>query len=289
MRLADFVDDRALAARAEILAYRLLFGPEALNFDTVPYGYRFGILGVGLHAERQAPLLFVTTNLLPAGEIGDANRIEPTASALQAISQEEKAWYDVLAVGTPSPVQNISTRDIIRGRTLGTAGAPVEWTSPTGPKFGILTAGHVVGNAQAVYDRSGRTQLGTVAQCVLPGANGIDVALIETPARSPSQRLSGPAGITGATRIELLKAGAVAHDNVVAKAGWFYWAAYTATYVDLYVTNTCISQPGDSGSVAVIEHTDYVVGSLVGSSTGSLIQDARTQLGAFPSFNGLKF
>jgi hypothetical protein len=88
-------------------------------------------------------------------------------------------------------------------------------------------------------------------------------------------------GQSVALRALLLKPGKTQTDDVIAKGGWLYLTKYSATYLDLYVTNSVISAAVDSGSVAVVSGKRDIVGTLVGSSVGSLIQDASTQLGAF--------
>jgi hypothetical protein len=195
----------------------------------------------------------------------------------------------VIARGMSDPVEQISTGDVIRGSRRGTAGAPVQWTVGGGTQHGILTAGHVAGTATNTVDGSG-AHVGKVAQCLLPAKGGIDVAVVELSSASPSTRLAGPHGLTGATNVELLgPGGRRTAGQVVAKAGWFYWASSSATYVDLYVTGSTISNQGDSGSAATLSGSTDIIGMLVGASTGSLIQDARTQINAIMGLSNLIF
>jgi hypothetical protein len=286
MRLGDFTPDRELAARAEALAFRLLIGPDSLRRLEAPFGETFGILGVGIHALAKQVVLFVRSKYLEEGLIRNAVEVTTLRNALNAVALEGENWTDVIGWGTPDPIEQVSSGDRIRGSKRGTAGAPVQWTVSGSTQHGIFIAGHVAGTASAIQDLSG-TNLGKVAQCLLPATGGVDVAVVELSSVSPSARLSGPRGLTGATNIDLKKSGGTASDQVVAKAGWFYWSSSSATYLDLYVTSSTISKAGDSGSVAVVSGTNEVVGMLVGASTGSLIQDARTQIGALNSLSGL--
>jgi hypothetical protein len=286
MRLGDFTQDRGLAVRAEALAFRLLMGPDSLRLLEVPFGEMFGILGVGIHALAKQLVLFVRPKHLEVGLIQNAMEVITLRNALNAVALEGENWTDVIGWGTPDPIEQVSSGDRIRGSRRGTAGAPVQWTVGGATRYGIFTAGHVAGTASTIQDLSG-TNLGNVAQCVLPATGGVDVAVVELSSASSSTRLSGPRGLTGATNIDLKKSGGTASDQVVAKAGWFYWSSSSATYLDLYVTGSTISADGDSGSAAVVSGTNELVGMLVGASTGSLIQDARTQIGALKSLSGL--
>ncbi len=293
MRLGDFVEDNVLAVRAELLAYRLFFGlygfgtaPETpVGVQQLPYGVQYGIVGVGIWLKQ--PVLFVDTTLLEEGQLLAASSVTRIGTGLASVSLRDENWSDVLAWGMPDPVEEVSLGDIVRGAMNGTAGAPVEWTASGVTRYGILTAGHVVGTKTTVTDSWGRN-VGTIAKCLLASNGGIDVAVVELSSRSPGRQLIGPRPVTSTAKIELLKSGSnVSTSDIVAKAGWFYWKRHKATYQDLYVTHSKISRAGDSGSVAILSGTNEFVGTLVGSSTGSLIQDAKSQLNALSSLSGL--
>jgi hypothetical protein len=185
------------------------------------------------------------------------------------------------------PVPQIAAGDTITGVRTGTAGAPVQWTASSGAQYGILTAGHVVGSNTSVKVGSSSYN---VARCLLPASGGIDIAIVELSSASSSSRLGQPHGLTGANNVDIRQSGgALKSGQVVAKAGWFYWDSIPATYLDLYVTGMTISVPGDSGSVVTKAGSTEIVGMLVGASTGSLIQDARTQMSALKGLSGLTF
>lgn len=299
MRLRDFTTDRVLGLRAELLAYRLFNGPNLLpqlitplsprHWEFRPFGADFGIWGVGIDADRKLPLLFVDHELVEAGSIRNAMEISSVSRALMSASAQAEEWNDVIALGMDDPVEHIGTGDQVRGSMNGTAGAPVQWVATNGvTQHGILTAGHVAGTASALVDSAG-AHVGNVAQCLLPATNGIDVAVVELASAAGSARLSGPQGLTGTANIELRQSRGRRTGQVVAKAGWFYWNRIRTTYVDLYVTSATISNAGDSGSVATLLGSTDVIGMLVGASTGSLIQDARTQMSALTGLSGLTF
>lgn len=288
MRLSDFGGNPILASRAEVLAYRLLYGPDGLPSTQSPFGVSAGINGVGIYSEFKAPVLFVSTKLLTGGSIDEAKSISRLDDALRTIARDGEDWSDVLAWGIDDPIQEVASSDRVRGARQGTAGAPVRWNGPSGVKHGILTAGHVAGAANLIRDTRGNT-VGNVVQCHLPQANGVDVALIELNAPSSSPRLAGPQGVTAQAAIDLRTTAGPVSGSIIAKAGWFYWAPYSATYLDLYLTHSAISTGGDSGSVALTSSTNNVIGTLIGSSSCSFIQDARTQLSSLSSFIGLTF
>ena len=286
MRLNEFAPDGDLGLRAELLANRLLFGP-----DLVPYGRPFaaewGIIGAGVDALWKRPFIFVTTEHLDPNRRVDARELPNVQHVLELVGLSGEEWRDVFVWGIPDPELEVSTGDVVRAMKRGTAGPPVDWGSP--PAYGILVSGHVVGNAKSVNDSKGNF-LGNVKEAHEATSAGIDIALVELSTASTTQRFSGPVRIVGKTAIDLVKSGASQTDDVVAKAGWLYWNAYAATYLDLYVTSSVISVSGNSGSVAVVSGTRDVVGTLVGSSAGvgSLIQDANTQFGAFKTATNLK-
>jgi hypothetical protein len=286
MVLSEFAPDGNLGLRAELLAYRLLLGPELVTSGR-PFASEWGIIGAGIDARWQRPFVFVTTEHLDPNRRVDARELSNVRHVLDLVGLSGEEWRDVFAWGTPDPELEVKTGDVVRAVKRGMAGPPVEWGSPLA--HGILVSGHVVGNAKTVNDASGNF-LGNVKESHEATRAGIDIALVELSAASTTTRFSGPVRITGKTSVDLIKSGGSKTDDVIAKAGWLYWTAYAATYLDLYVTNSVISVSGDSGSVAVVSGTRDVVGTLVGSSAGvgSLIQDANTQLSAFKTATNLK-
>jgi hypothetical protein len=298
MRLGDFTLDRELAARAEVLAYRLFLGPtdlisyppsdDSTNQSQPPFGFRYGILGVGIHV-LEKPVLFVQRDRMPETQAPvQAINVPELNEALSAVAVETESWSDVIVLSMTDPVPQVATGDTIGGARTGTAGAPVQWTTSGGTtQYGISTAGHVVGANSSVKVGSSSYN---VAQCLLPAAGGIDIAIVELSSASSSSRLGPPHGLTGASNVDMRQPGGkLKPGQVVAKAGWFYWKSNKATYLDLYVTGSTISNPGDSGSVVTKAGSNEIVGMLVGASTGSLIQDARTQMGAITGLSGLTF
>lgn len=285
MFLNEFTRDRTLGLRAELLAHRLLLGPDLIPYGR-PFASEWGIIGAGIDARSKPmrPFVFVTGEHLGPNRSTAAVELSNVRHVLDLVGLSREEWRDVLAWGTPEPELEVGTGDVVRATKRGTAGPPVQWGSP--PTHGILVSGHVVGNATTVNDASG-SFLGNVKESHEATSGGIDVALVELSAASTTARFSGPVRIAGKTSIDLIKSSGQNTDDVIAKAGWLYWTAYAATYIDLYVTNSVISGSGDSGSVAVVSGTADVVGTLVGSSIGSLIQDANTQLAAFKTTTNL--
>lgn len=274
MRLGDFTADRVLATRAEVLAERLLYGLDHNGSLDAPFAARFGVLGagIGVHAGGCA-VIAVDAEMFGAGLV-PAEQNAAAATALRAITLPGEDWQTgVYAWGLPPLVQQVQSGDKVRGAGNGTAGARVEWTDTSGTTVeGILTAGHVVKSAKSVTTRGG-IPIGSVADCRLAASGGIDVAAIEL-AAAAAPRLSGPVGLTAGTAIEIAVGPSPARDTVVGKFGWFY------SYTDLYMTLGIVTFGGDSGSAAVRPGTREFVGTLIGASSGSLVQDGRSQLAA---------
>jgi hypothetical protein len=283
MVLNDFTEDQVLGLRAELLAYRLLFGPDLVR-HTLPFAHEWGIIGAGIYAPSMKPFVYVRSEYLPANTIAPAHQLPSVSHVLDLVGIGGEGWGDVVAWGTPDPELQVNTGDVVRASKRGTAGPPVQWGSP--PTYGILVSGHVVGAAKTVNDASNNV-IGNVKESHEATTAGIDIALVELAAASGSARFARRGQLVGKTQIDLIKSGGASTDSIIAKAGWLYFNRYSATYLDIYVTNSVISAAGDSGSAAIVTGTRDVVGTLVGSSTGSLIQDMNTQLGAFKSVTNL--
>jgi hypothetical protein len=126
MNLNNFASEETLGLRAELLAHRLLFGPDLVRRD-VPFGYEWRIIGAGIHVAFGRPFVFVTTKLLGANEIADARFLPGVVEALYYLGFGPDASLDVLAWGTAEPELQVLTGGVVGGAKRETGGPPVEW------------------------------------------------------------------------------------------------------------------------------------------------------------------
>lgn len=287
MRLAGFARDRVLGWRAEVLAWRLLFGLGSLRLGVEPYGASADVIGVGIHAEAcEVIVVLAPAALVGANQLLPLGAVPAIAAVVASVSLPGESWDDVKIGGVAPPVQHAGAGDLLVAAMNGTAGAPVHWTAAGATAHGILTAGHVAGAVAAPVATPRRVPVGAVADCALPAFAGVDAAVVALTARATSAALAAGT-VTGRQNIELLTLPGKKCGVIIAKTGWLYWSSYGVTYIDLYVTSSVISVGGDSGSAAVVVGTNDFVGTLVGASIGSLIQDGSTQLGALSALAGL--
>jgi hypothetical protein len=286
MRISDFARDQILGWRAEILSWRLLFGLGSLQVAQAPYAWSFGVLGVGIHSlQGEKIVVLVPGAVVAEGQIVPISKVPQILAAVASVALAGESWDDVFVWGVSDPTQHVGAGDRIRGAKSGTAGAPVQWSAGGATAHGILTAEHVAGAGAAVATRAG-APIGSVVAAAAPALAGVDVAAIDLAAPATTARLAAVA-VTGASMVDLWTLPAKKQGQIIAKTGWFYWPRYSVTYVDLYVTYAVISSGGDSGSAATLAGANEFVGTLVGASSGSLIQDGRTQLGALSALPNL--
>ncbi|MGA7794181.1 MAG: hypothetical protein WCA19_14190 [Candidatus Acidiferrales bacterium] len=196
----------------------------------------------------------------------------------------ERGWAFV----APPPILHASTGDVvIAGGSFGTLGAEVRW----GSGYGILTAGHVAGSiGSTAYTASPAGQARQIGSVVFSrtaaGAGprgGADIGLIELAGTMPIGWAQKKA--TTAQPLDKIEVQRNSGPVPGELKGIWAWLAYPNTnivFANTYQTVTAITQPGDSGAVAIHTITGEIVGHVVGGTgqVASYIQEIDYQLRA---------
>jgi hypothetical protein len=149
-----------------------------------------------------------------------------------------------------------------------------------------LTAGHVAHGSKTITDASGRTTVGTTQAVLYPGATtsgtppNVDVALISTTAVVTKFLLGG--SVSGSAAIDLYLKPATKSDSIVGMISWYVFPG-VGNYIDVYMTSSRCTNPGDSGAGVTAAKSNDVLGIVVGGTTGtftSFVQDINSQLKA---------
>jgi hypothetical protein len=117
----------------------------------------------------------------------------------------------------------------------------------------------------------------------------VDVALIEPPSGAATTSFARGSSITGSSPIDLHLTAGLKVSTVLAMISWYVWPRAGGTYVDLYMTNTACTVPGDSGAVVTNSGSNYAIGIVVGGTRtfASFIQDIHSQIAALKTVTGL--
>src|SRR5882672_676608 len=257
---------------------------EAGEVRGEPYKY-----GLYLHAMRIddqfGPTFMEAPDWFPLSEL------EPIKQQLEVDFPEEAKIFleDGWAFIGPPPTLHAGTGDLaLTTASIGTFGAQITW----GSAHGLLTAGHVggsVGNLVHALSPGSFSfpaqQVGKVAFCqtaAAAGANGgADIAVVEL---SGNQPISWGGKRSFVARpldpIQVIRNAGPAQALV---KGMYRWLAYPGTnivFADTYMTDQPITQPGDSGAVAIDPQTGNIAGHVVGGTAqvASYIQEIDYQL-----------
>lgn len=296
MWLWEFGAPIETAARALLLAEGLYEGPtlgESGEWSNVPFGFTYGITGVGLYARGPNDIV-PSIYTVGSPELKEMiwtpfPTFSPFYEAVARVFGTELDWIlkDVIVVQTGRLELQADPGDPIQTSTdTGQLGAPVRW----GPSCGYLTAGHVGKSVGTAIDDPALHTVGTVVYAADPTGKGatpeIDVAVVEVPSRSWGNRL----GITGAAVARGLAAVDVYQrfnpkpipSTIQGGKSWFVTSppgAPLTTLNAVYLTSTGVTSGGDSGGPVMLSGTSTMIGHVVaGGPNTSCIQDVRHQL-----------
>jgi len=297
MWLWEFGASPETTARAFLLSEGLFQGPtlgEKGEWSNVPFGFNYGITGVGLYARNAndiVPSIYTvgSPDLKELTWTSFSNDGPFYEAIVQVFGKEmDLNWIlkDLIVVQTGRLELQADPGDPIQTSVLGQLGAPVRW----GASQGFLTAGHVGLSVGTVVQDYALNTVGTVAFALDPTGKGpnpeIDVAVVEVPPGHCGNRLgiTGTAIARGAAAIDVYQRGSrnPIPTTIQGGKGWFVASAPGAplTVLDaVYLTSGGVTALGDSGGPVMLPGTSTIVGHIVaGGPATSCVQDARRQL-----------
>jgi hypothetical protein len=276
---ADYIMFGRAAALADACIY---LRPEAGDL-ALPDGFP---IGVGLINQGSGLKTCVFAHM-PGAPEGLAVQPLPTlpiveAFVLQAFGMIRPSWVESIVVIPINPPQlQLGPGDPLHVLSaVGSVGTDLSLPSQVGvPAF--ATAGHVAQKQfTQVFDAAG-TVIGSVGFCSTPSGSGTnpvaDFAVID-PIKGLAFRPTIPGSTNaGAGNIIYVGTGGAAV-TIAAYCTYLAVPSVGGTLGEVYLTNKCITIPGDSGSVALLN--GYVIGHVVGAipGTSTLIQCIDYQL-----------
>lgn len=290
----EFGASSETAARALLLSEGLFQGPTLArtgDWSNVPFGFNYGITGVGLHATGY--------DIVPAiYTVGSPDQQEmtwapfssdtPIYEAVAQVFGTDLDWIlkDVIVVQTGRLELQADPADPIQTSVVGQLGAPVQW----GASQGFLTAGHVGLAVNTVVQDYALNTVGNVVFALDPTGKGatpeIDVAVVEVPASQfgNSLGITGTAVARGSASIEVYRRGYPhpVSSTIQGGQGWFVASAPGApltTLASVYLLSAGVTVLGDSGGPVMLQGTKTIIGHVAaGGPATSCIQDVRHQL-----------
>jgi hypothetical protein len=260
----------------------------------VPYGWEFGVCGVGVEADdkRLYTTVFTTKGLSP-GKTDALKGYSGLADALAKSLGSRPSWFDdVRLVGVNPPEPQVAVGDAISATFPGAAGCNVRWSGTAG----FLTVGHVAGAAPCLVSCAGKP-IGTVAYSNDPTNHGTtpeaDVALITLNQGATLQNpFTGSVTIGANTSVSVVKSSGRVAATVRSFSTFQYSPKLQGTWGDTYITTAVVTKGGDSGA-PVVNSVNAVIGHVVGAipGYGTLIQAIDYQLRAISlqqQFSGIQ-
>lgn len=288
------------AARALMLSEGLYRGPSLWQRGEglrVPFGFNYGITGVGLYVRNKDDIVASIYT------VGNPNLEQmtwtsfpsegPFYDAVVQVFGEDLNWIlkDVIVVQTGRLSLQADPGDPIQTSVTGQLGAPVQW----GTSRGYLTAGHVGKGVGTVVQDSWFNTVGTVRFAMDPTGKGdepeIDVAVVEVDAARWGNRLgiTGTAVARGAAALDVYRRGTPnpVPATVQGGQGWFIASLPgdpVTTLASVYVLSAGVTADGDSGGPVMLQGSTTLIGHIAaGGPATSCIQDVSLQMSAIKS------
>ncbi|WP_348263911.1 hypothetical protein P8935_05080 [Telmatobacter sp. DSM 110680] len=287
MSLIDLIqtsDDASAVAHALMLAQALLDGPpdfgprsfcyssphrgEISDYPSMPFGARFGVMGVGIVDEG--------TGLIPAvlkisGKANRSLKLHEDDDVVMVVKASIRGGFDILSnariINIPPPEFEAVPGDSVSAALIGTAGVQINWGNGDD---GILTAGHV-GKPAGSTAKVGSIN-GSVDLSLDPTNNGktpqADVAVIRLPAPVASSQRIGRTTTAGPKDSITVRSrsGKMINATIMGQMQWLWMPSSNCTCGHVYMTTAHVTAKGDSGAPA-LKSTD-LIGHVIGASKG---------------------
>jgi len=311
MWLWEFGAPIEIAARALLLSEGLYEGPtagEGGEWSNVPFGFNYGITGVGLYVRNPGDIVpsIYTVGSPEQKEMtwGNFPSGGPFYEAVARVFGTDLDWIlkDVIVVQTGKLELQADPGDPIQTTVTGQLGAPVQWGG--GASCGFLTAGHVGRSVGSIVQDSALNMVGTVVLALDPTGKGatpeIDVAVVEVAAHAWGNRLgiSGASAGSGSAAIDIYRR---SYPNPIPSTiqggkGWCVVSppgAPLTTLNAVYLSSAGVTAGGDSGGPVMLQGTTNMIGHVAaGGPATSCIQDVRHQMRKIksnPAFRTIRF
>jgi hypothetical protein len=267
---------------------------ESGSPSPVPFGWQFGVCGVGVQIFEPDNELrtAIFTKEFPSGAIAPFGASETLGRVLVSFLGRVPDWLSrVILVGVIPPVPQFSPGDRITATNPGSAGCQVHWPHHKG----FLSVGHVSGPVGTPVYESGQ-QVGTVVYANDPTNHGTqpesDVALIDLdPTIAFQSSLANSVALGANASLYVVTSGGKTLSNVRSYSLFQFSPTLQGTWGNVYATTSVITQGGDSGA-PVVDKNNALVGHVVGEFPiyGTIIQDVHYQLADIsrqPQFSGI--
>jgi len=278
---------------ADILRTGRRYGNTESGFaNLAPFGWRFGVCGVGVQFFEGELRTAIFTREFPPGAIASLGDSEALGNVLASFLGAVPDWFRrVMLVGVLPPIPQLSPGDKIVATNPGTAGCQVYWPH----NKGFLSVGHVSGPVGTPVYAAGQ-HVGTVLYANDPTNHGSqpesDVALIGLhPTIAFQSPLANSIALGANASLYVLTSAGKAFSSVRSYSLFQFSPTLQGTWGNVYATTGVVTQGGDSGA-PVVDTNNAVVGHVVGEfpTFGTIIQDVHYQLadiGRQPQFSGI--